>query len=421
MDILMITHFCVLPWEKGNGRFAYIANELAALGHDVENVTSSFSHDAKQQRSMRDAEAHCAELPYKITLISEPDYKKNVSLKRLSSHKKFAKNLSSYLKERAKPDVVYCAVPSLDVAKTAADYCKNNGVRFVIDVQDLWPEAFKMVFNVPVLGNIMFSPMERKANKAYSAADAVIAVSETYAARALRVNKKSKTASVVYLGTDKAYFDECASAHAPVTEESVVNRIVAQLGGNADGDKKIRLVYIGTLGNSYDLPTVFDALKRLDKSVLDNLEVIVMGDGPKRGEFEVAAAGLPVVFTGNLSYPDMVWILTRCDIALNPIVKGSAGSVINKHMDYAMAGLPVINTQESAEYRALLDRFACGVNCRCQNSDDVAKAICELVTNREKAAELGRNSRRMGEDLFDRKTAYKKIVDVICGDAEEKK
>ncbi len=36
-------------------------------------------------------------------------------------------------------------MPSLDVAKVAAKYAKENNIRFIIDIQDLWPEAFRMV------------------------------------------------------------------------------------------------------------------------------------------------------------------------------------------------------------------------------------------------------------------------------------
>ncbi|MCH5154162.1 MAG: glycosyltransferase family 4 protein [Clostridiales bacterium] len=413
MNVLMIAHFCG-KLDGGNNRFLYLA-KLLSKDNDVELITSDFFHEFKKHRN-QSADSHS--LPYKVTMLHESGYPKNVCLKRLSSHKEFAKNLAKYLEKREKPDVVYCAVPSLDAAKTAAKYCQKNDVRFIVDVQDLWPEAFQMVFNVPVLSNILFSPMARKANYAYAAADEVIAVSKTYVNRAIRVNKKCKNPLVVYLGTDKDYFDECAAAAAPTSNDELLTRLIDNL---KNGDGKIRLAYIGTLGSSYDLTTVFSAMRKLDKSILDNIEFVVMGDGPKRSEFEASAVGLPVVFTGNLAYPEMVWILTRCNIAINPIKKGAAASIINKHMDYAMAGLPVISTQESEEYRSLVEEYCCGINCECENADEVAAAITELCTDRDKAVELGRNSRRMGEELFDRKQAYQKIADAICVTTEEKR
>ena len=74
----------------------------------------------------------------------------------------------------------YIAVPSLDVAKIAAEYAEKNNIRFIIDVQDLWPEAFKMVFNVPFISDILFYPMLKQADYIYKAADEIIAVSQTY-------------------------------------------------------------------------------------------------------------------------------------------------------------------------------------------------------------------------------------------------
>ena len=72
-----------------------------------------------------------------------------------------------------------------------------------------------------------------------------------------------------------------------------------------------------------------------------------MGDGPLKEEFENYAEEKKVdcQFTGRLEYEKMVGLLCSCDIAVNPIKKGSAGSIINKVGDYAAAGLPVINTK----------------------------------------------------------------------------
>lgn len=137
-----------------------------------------------------------------------------------------------------------------------------------------------------------------------------------------------------------------------------------------------------------------------------------MGDGPKRIELERKAENLPCYFTGMLKYPEMVWILNKCDIALNPIMKGAAQSIINKHMDYAMAGLPVINTQECEEYRNMIVQYGAGINCRCNNSADIKAAIIQLMNDRQKQSE---GSRKMGECEFDRAKTYNKICEVVVG------
>ena len=80
------------------------------------------------------------------------DMQQNVSPRRLPSHRAFVNNLREYLAKRRRPDVVYCPDPSLDAAQVAADYLKEYGLGFIIDVQDLWPEAFSMVFYEIVVG-----------------------------------------------------------------------------------------------------------------------------------------------------------------------------------------------------------------------------------------------------------------------------
>ena len=90
-----------------------------------------------------------------------------------------------------------------------------------------------------------------------------------------------------------------------------------------------------------------------------------------------------------------------------------AQSIINKHADYAAAGLPVVNTQECKEYRDLLERYGCGINCDVESAEQVADAIQELIENPDKRKRMAANSRRMAEECFDRRNTYQQIVKAI--------
>jgi glycosyltransferase involved in cell wall biosynthesis len=109
----------------------------------------------------------------------------------------------------------------------------------------------------------------------------------------------------------------------------------------------------------------------------------------------------------------MVERLTSCDIAVNPIRKGSAASIINKVGDYAMAGLPVVNSQESLEYRNLIDEYHMGLNCNNEDSVDMKEKLERLVLDEQLRFEMGRNARKCAEEKFDRKISYKKIIELI--------
>lgn len=402
MDIVIVAQYLrdIENFEGNNSRFVYLAKMLISdKANQVEIITSDFEHGKKQHFPC------VGELTgIKVTVCHEPGYPKNVCLKRFISHKVLARNIKGYLETRKKPDVVYAAVPSLSVAEACSDYCNYKRIRFIVDIQDLWPEAFKMVMNIPLISDIVFNPMKKQADKIYAAADEIIAVSETYADRGMAVNKKCPHPTVVYLGTDKDTFDKYVNTTVPEIEG------ITEIKEVLDDERILTLAYCGTLGASYDITCVLDAMRRLDKSLLENIQFIIMGDGPRRTRLEESAKGLPCIFTGLLKYQEMVWILSRCDIAVNPITKGAAQSIINKHMDFAMAGLPVINTQECTEYRRLLEKYKAGINCRCNNAEDIRKAIIVLSND---YYDMGRQSRNMGEKEFDRFVSYKKIKEAI--------
>lgn len=138
-----------------------------------------------------------------------------------------------------------------------------------------------------------------------------------------------------------------------------------------------------------------------------------MGDGPKMEVFSHKAEGLPIKFIGRIPYPEMVWVLKHCDIAVNPITKGAAQSIINKHMDYAMAGLPVINTQECKEYCDLVSKYNMGFNCANGSVKDLADKLVTLIDNEYLRCEMGKNARKCAVECFDRRNTYNEIVDVI--------
>lgn len=387
MDVLMIAHFT--GGRRSDDRFDTLAGILARRGAEVELVTSTFHHLSKRHRDTVEGENQL----FVTTYVSEPAYRTNVSVRRLLSHRVFGRNLTEYLRHRRVPDVVYCAMPSLEVAHAATEFAAKNGVRLILDVQDLWPEAFELVLRPHWAGHSVLAPLRRTAERIYRAADAVVTVSETYSNRVSEARGDAAGVTTVYLGTDLRRFDS--------------------FGANRPADDGfIELAYIGTLGHSYDLPTVFDALRIL-KRAGRRIRLHVMGTGPFENQWRRDAADLfeEVIFHGRLEYPEMVARLRGCDIAVNPIVKGAAQSITNKIGDYAAAGLPVVNSQECPEYRDLLIAYEAGISCE-PTAESIAEALVELAHDRN-LAERGRGSRRMAEERFDRAVTYERLGEVV--------
>ena len=391
-DIVIIANFCSALDKPSNSRFTYIADMLKEE-NNVEIIGSGFSHDLKKKRI-----CDFTRFSYKITLVDEPGYKRNISIGRFLSHYVWGNRVYKYIMSRKKPDVVYCAIPSLNVAAKGGRYCNEHKIKFIIDVQDLWPEAFQMVLNVPILSTLLFYPFKRIANRAYGAADDIIGVSQTYVDRALSVNTKCKYGHSVFLGTNLKIFDQ-----------NVKDNFVMK------PKDEVWLGYCGTLGASYDIKCVIDALHILRQKEQKVPKFVVMGDGYRKKEFEEYAKEIKVDawFTGNLPYHEMCGLLSSCDIVVNPIMHGAAQSIINKHADYAASGLPVINTQESFEYQNLVSKYDMGFNCKNSDAEDIADKISLLINDEALRVKMGKNARQCAENKFDRERSYLDILKVI--------
>jgi hypothetical protein len=108
----------------------------------------------------------------------------------LPSHRSWGNEVRKYLEKKEKSLMWYIVLfPSLTAPLAAAKYCEKNGVRFIIDIQDLWPEAFQMVLNIPVVSDVIFTPFKHRANEIYRRADAICGVSQKYVDRALSLTK----------------------------------------------------------------------------------------------------------------------------------------------------------------------------------------------------------------------------------------
>lgn len=391
-DVLIISNYWHFESEKSSSRYLSIAKLLCKENISLEVVTSSFYHTQKKQREKMN---FLDSVEYKISLLHEPGYRKNISVKRIISHKVFTKNVVRYLKERKKPDLIYLFVPPLELGNAISMFAKKNGIKLIIDVLDLWPEAYNMILKNDLLNNAVFYFSKRKANKIYSRADKIVSVSNTYLKRALSVNRNDKTGLALYIGTELNVFDQFRQ------EKQESNQII--------------IVYIGMLGHSYDLKCAIEAMSLLNSQGYKNLKLLVMGDGPLLNSFKEYASKLNICseFTGRLEYSEMVRKLCNCDIALNVISKGAVQSIINKHSDYLAAGLPIINNQEVPEFGEIIEKYRCGVNCINSDSQSLANALQKLIDDPVLRREMGRNSRFVAEELFDRNNTYSQITNLI--------
>ncbi len=398
MNIIIIANFPGhLDGRRDKDRFLYLGEMLCDRGHNVTMLVSDFDHESKCHRGNDSINQNAYKT--QIVALHEIGYPNNVCVKRLWSHYIWGKNVEKYLKSHEMPDVIYSAIPSLTANMRAAKICEKNGIRLVIDVQDLWPEAFVLAVKSKILQKGL-KPLGWYVNQIYKRADIVVAVSETYASRALSVNKKTKESICVYLGNDGALFEEARNNGAKIQKLN----------------STLYLCYIGTMGYSYDIPCVLEAMRIFNnRPGLPKLKLVAMGSGPLLMKFkeEALQKGVDCDFTGSLPYSEMVAKMCSCDIVVNPIVKNGAQSITNKVGDYALSGLPVVSTQENTEYRNLVEDYRCGINCRVGDAQDLANALEALAKDSALRKKMGENAHKLGVERFDRRVTYNRLVEAV--------
>ena len=397
--IAVISMGVKLDNEKGYSRFRYIADFLTDAGYQVDLITTTFQHWEKAQRDM--AKIKKEDYKFRLKFIYEPGYKKNIDLRRVRSHSIAAKNLAALLEREGDYDLIYCEIPPNDVALAAAEYAKKKGIPFVPDANDLWPEAMRMVLDVPVVSDLLFYPLKRDAEKVYSLVSGIIGTSDEYRDRPLKNQNLDVPKKTVYVGNEIAEFDAGVKTYAPEIEKE---------------EGEFWVSYAGTIGTSYDIRTMVLAGKELLNRGLGNIKIKILGGGPLKEELEALAkekACANVEFVGYAPYPKMAAYLAKSDILVNSFVKKAPQSIVTKIGDYLAAGKPMINTCMSPEFRGKVDQDGFGINILPEDVNILADAIETLYRDEAGREEMGRKARRIAEEQFDRPQSYKKIIDLI--------
>lgn len=384
--------------QKGYTRFLSVCEALVNAGYSVELITSSFQHWYKKQRDTKDPAYK--DYPFGVSFVSEPGYTENVDLKRLVSHAKAAKNLPEVLDAAGPFDLIYSELPPNDVALAAANYAKSKSIPFVADVNDLWPEAMRMVLDIPIVSSILFYSLSRDAKDVYSKLSAVVGTSDEYALRPYSNCDPSIEHITIYVGSDLDAFDAGVKENASKIDKPKDEFWVA---------------YAGTIGTSYDIETLVRASAELCRLKYRKIKMLVLGDGPDLAAMKELANKLDcnVEFTGYQNYPMMAAYLSKSDVTVNSLIKKAPQSMVTKIGDYLAAGIPMINTGSSSELRDKVQNDGFGINVEAENPIKLSNAILQLYESPTRCKEMGAKARKIAEEQFDRKTSYRQIPELV--------
>ena len=397
--VAVITMGVKLDGEKGYTRFRYLCEFLVKKGYEVDLITTTFQHWEKKQRNLESVDQKS--YPFGIKFIYEPGYRKNVDLRRVRSHRIAAENLRKLLEKEGDYDLIYAEIPPNDVALAAAEYAHRNKIPFVADVNDLWPEAMRMVFDIPIVSDLLFYPLKRDAEKVYSLTSGVIGTSDEYRDRPFLNQKRDVLKETVYVGNEIFVFDREAERHADEVQKE---------------EGTFWVTYAGTIGTSYDIRTMVLAAEELMKQGKTKIRFQILGDGPTREMLENLAKERKiqnVKFTGYVPYEQMAAYLVKSDVLINSFVRKAPQSIVTKIGDYLAAGKPMINTCMSPEFRKKVEQDGFGINIEPEDVRELVNAVEWMYENEAERNDMGNRARKIAEEQFDRPVSYGKIEAMI--------
>lgn len=383
-SIYIIANYCGELDGRMSNRFVYLSSMLSQK-YQVTLITSNFHHSTKRRKIVM------GKYNFKIEAVHEMGYSRNIGVKRLLSHYFFSRNVRKRLKELRMPDLIYVSFPTYSLGISIIPYANRNHVPLVFDVQDLWPEAFENVLSKLFFGGYLVNWLKKGRNRMFARAEGLVVVSNTFSC-AIEQEIKLNSVFVCYIGAFWA---------KGMSDDLIISR---------KSKTAVDFVYLGSLGDSYDLELVLDSFSIIVESSKANVFLHIIGEGEKKEMLTQKSKqlGLPVKFYGLIDHQTVQEILPRMDVAINPIVPWSSASIINKHADYAMACLPVINTQKNDEYRELLEHYQAGINVK-HEKDSIVSAMYRMIQEPEERVEMSYGMRKLAIK-FDRRSSYLDLV-----------
>lgn len=356
MNVWIQNPFDNLPCEGyRKQRFWLMAEAFVRAGHHVVYWTSDFSHANKAKRAVEKTGGG-GDCGFHLVMIPTMPYRKNVSWARVLSHRAFAKSWEraawTFVKQtNCSPDLIIVSTPTLSGAAAALRLGCRFGAKTIVDVMDAWPETFARLApcGFQWLARVLLYPLTRQARRLYRDADLVTGVCERY--RVL---------------TGRA--DYYLAYHGVECEERKTENGTWKTGDEDETVEpgRIRLVYAGNIGKTYDLETVFRAVAENPDFALD---VAGRWEGPVPER---------VTVHGYLGQDELADLLASCDVGVVPMNADSWVGVPYKFCDYARAGLRIVSSL-GGESAALMARYGCGVSYCPSDVHSLTEAIRAAV------------------------------------------
>lgn len=401
MHFWIVNPFDPLPGEPVPLlRYGSAAKVMASRGHEVTWWTADFNHREKAFRQPYRGDLE----RLRVEVLPVPAYRRNISRQRMRSHVVYAEAFLQKAKERVSsgelpvPDVIWVSLPPLQPIAAALTFRNEFGGKVVLDWMDLWPDTFYQILPLPqkwraVVGRWLFGNLRRSLANSCRQLDGMTAVAHYYLERASEYGARCPT-WCTYHGIEV----EPLPATLPDWEPT----------------QRLRLVYIGSMGRSYDLLTAIKAVRQLRQDGYD-LQLEIAGDGQQyeqRLRRQCIEWGLQdiVHWQGYLNRKELKALLGQAHIGLIPMFPASQVIFPYKAADYAEAGLAIFSSLEG-ELSDFLKHYPAGKSYQAGNPQSLVATLKSVWQEPAQLKGMRLGARRFAEEKFDRAKTYNALAE----------
>lgn len=340
-----------------------------------------------------------------FTPLRSIGYRSNLSARRVVDHIIVSVSLFLALIKSERPSVVICAYPDIFTAISSFMYCKLFRVPFVVDFRDSWPWLFNeykvgLSYVNRLAVDCLVSTLAVPSAYVLRSADVVITMMPSYLEFLY-----SKTCNRKPAKADLFLPIGAPSLDKPLALPAFVSCTSSLL-------KPIRLVFIGSLNNTYAPFIVKDILALLECEGLSNLfHFTIAGDGTHyQPLLKMFNGEKNVSLVGYVDNNQITQLLNESDIGL--LFQNSPIEALpNKLFTYLSAGLPILHNVPGAAGQ-YISSFPYSYYCQCASS--LVFAMRKINLSIEKV----RIGRPEAIDLFNRNLSSRVLTDRLYAHLE---
>ncbi len=400
MNIWLVSIFENTPLDDNlNTRYNSFANQAIKRGHNVTFWSSTFRHNVKQQRYQIFTEIIVNEF-LKVNFVPANSYTENISFSRMFSHYKLGKRMTEeFNKQTILPDVIVIAFPPISTAYEVIRWAKKKSIPIIIDIIDPWPDVFIQHMKGIKKKMVGFGvyPLQRKVSYIFNNVSAVMAISKQYIDWVKTYNVDLKKWSYFY---------------PAVQFEEITKQLQIAKTKMLKDNEIMTVIYAGSLGYSYDIPTILSAAKLLEKEQ-SNIHFVIAGDGPQKSLIETyQLEHKNLKYLGRLSKEKLMEEYYLADIGLTQHIKGATQSVTYKLFDLLACGLPIMNSLESEMKSIILDNKV-GFHNKSGDFEQLAKNILNCYENPEILKGMKARALKLTADEGNATIVYDKALNFI--------